>query len=390
MGERREGVVQDLGVHFAAKTAHRPHVGRQLHHPGVGPIEVTAHHTVGRVVQVRGPKLASHHTHRLQQVVRLWEHVLPQGLVRWQSGVGGHQAVPGRPNVRQDVQLAFHVLHQGRVVLEAFHQGRPGWAVRFAVHDVQCVAVGPCAGVEHDVPSVFRSPCKVVAVGLVVVAEDQLVLVLRRAHFVEVHAVEGVFRTERTAFRRGVAAVVEAIVHPRGTRELHPLQHFPRRFTCGQIQHAHLLPIRPCRVAHLHHVPAVGRSSGQACRHRAVFAQGVGVQEHPLFSAFVVLNENHTLVLQPVVPGQEHLLPDAAWNANAWVVEQLLATFTQLFAAREAVQERRRRLSLVCDPRHHLRVAVVFQPTVRIGHRGVPQGVDHVDSSGFRIGHGLG
>ena len=282
------------------------------------------------------------------------------------------------------------MLHQRRVVLEAFHQRQPGRAVRFAVHDMQRVAVGPCAGVEHDISAVLRGPCEVVAVGLVVVAEDQLILFLRRAHFVEVHAVEGVLRTERTAFWRGVSAVVETVLHPRGTRELHPLQHFPRRFTCGQIEHAHLLPIRPCRVAHLHHVPAVGRSPGQACRHRAVFAQGVGVQEHPLFGAFVVLDEDHALVLQPVVPGQKHLFPDAAWNADAWVVEQLLATFTQLFAAREAVQKRRRGLSLVGDPRHHLRIAVVFQPTVRVGHRGVPQGVHHVDSSGFRIGHGLG
>ena len=216
LGERREGVVQFLGVHFAAKATHGPDVSRQRDHAGVGPVEVATQHPVRGIVQVRRPKLTTHHAHRLQQVVRFWEHVLPQRLVRWRGRVGGHQTVPWRPNVRQDVQLAFHVLHQGRVVLEASHQGQPGRVVRLAVHDMQGVAVGSCTRVEHDVTSVFRGPCEVVAVGLVVVAEDQLVLVLRRTNLVEIHAMKGVLRTERTAFRGWVAAVVETTLHPRG------------------------------------------------------------------------------------------------------------------------------------------------------------------------------
>ena len=174
--EGREGVVQVFGVHFASEASYRTHLGRQVHNPGIGAVEVAAHHAVGRIVQVNRPKLPSDHTHRLQEVLRLGQDVAPQRHVGRVRRIHRHQTVAGRIDVCQHVEFAVDMLHHRRVVRESVDDGRPLCAVLIQRLDVKAVAVGSCARVEHHVLSVLCGAGKVVTVGLVVVAKHQFVL----------------------------------------------------------------------------------------------------------------------------------------------------------------------------------------------------------------------
>ena len=175
----------------------------------------------------------------------------------------------------------------------------------------------------------------------------------------------------------------------RPTGELHPLQHLTRGFSRLQVEDAHFLPVGTGGVANLHHVTAVGRGARQVGCDRPVVAQGVGVQEDAFFASLFVLNEDDALVLEAVVAGQKHLFSDATRDAHARMVEQRFATFTQRLPLGQAVEVGAGRVGLGGHPLHHFGVAVVFQPAVGVRHCGAPEGVDHVDGSGFGIRHGL-
>ena len=200
---------------------------------------------------------------------------------------------------------------------------------------------------------------------------------------------EGVFRTVCRTFRRRIPAVVESPFHPSRAGELHPLQHLARGLACFQVKHAHFLPVGAGSVAHLHHVTAIGRSAGQVGRDRPIVAQGIGIQEDAFLAPFFVLNEDDALVLEAIVSGQKHLFSNASRNAHARMVEQGFATFTQRLPLGQAVEVDSGRVGLGGHPCHHFRVAVVFQPAVRVRHCGAPEGVDDVDGSGFGIRHGF-
>ena len=171
-----EGIVQVFGVHFASEASHGAHLGRQVYDPGIGAVEVATHHSVGRVVQVNRPKLSPDHAHRFQEVVGLRQDVVPQCHVGRILRIHRHQTVARRIDVRQHVELAVDMLHHRGVVRESIDDGRPLRTFLVELLHVKAVAVGSCACVKHHVLAVLCGAGKVVTVGLVVVAEDELIL----------------------------------------------------------------------------------------------------------------------------------------------------------------------------------------------------------------------
>ena len=229
-----------------------------------------------------------------------------------------------------------------------------------------------------------------VAVGLVVVAEDQLVLALRGAQLVVVHAVEGVLGAELAAVGRRVAAVVEAVTDPAGAGELDPLQYVASFLASFEVHHVDLLPIAAGRVAHDGDVLVVIGGAGEAGGHGAILAQGVGVEEDAVLAVEAVADVPDALVLQAVVLADVVAVANLPRRADLLVVEDLLVAVADGVAEGDGVEVAAGDGVLGLDPRAGLLAAVVLQPAVGVGDLGAEVGVGDVFGAGVRIGEGHG
>ena len=257
VGERSEDVKEFGGVLLAAEAAGRARRVGQGDLAGVGAVRVVAGHGVAGVLEVGGKELAARGAHALEQVLRLGDDVRPVAAVRRVGRVDGDEAVLRRVDVGHHEQPSVHVVHDAGAGVESVDHHLPVGVRVGEVLDVEVVAVGTCTGVQDEVAVVLRGVGEVVAVGLVVVAEDQLILALGGAQFVEVHAVEGVLCAELRAVGRRVAAVVEAVADPARAGELDPLQYVAGLLAGREVHHADLLPVAAGRVPHHHDVLVV-------------------------------------------------------------------------------------------------------------------------------------
>ena len=228
-----------------------------------------------------------------------------------------------------------------------------------------------------------------VAVGLVVVAEDELILALWLSEFVIIHAVERILCTELAPVGGGVAAVVEAVADPARAGELDPLQHVARLFAGGEVHHADFLPVAAGRVAHHHDVLVVIGGAGQAGRDRPVLAEGVGVEEDPVLAVEAVADVPDALVLQAVVLADVVAVANLPGRADLLVVEDLLVAVADGLAEGDGVQVAAGHGVLGFDPGAGLLAAVVLEPAVGVGDLGAEVGVDDVFGAGVRVIKGL-
>ena len=258
------------------------------------------------------------------------------------------------------------------------------------VLDVEVVAVCARARVEDEVAVVLGGVGEVVAVGLVVVAEDELVLALRCSELVVVHAVKGVLGAELAAGGRRVAAVVEAVADPAGAGEFDPLEDVAGLLAGVEVHHADLLPVAASHIAHDHDMLVVIGGAGEAGGHRAVLAQGVGVEEDAILAVEAVANVPDALVLQAVVFADVVAVANLPRCADFLVVEDLLVPVSDRVAERDGVEVAAGDGVLGLNPCAGLFAAVVLQPAVGVGDLGAEVGVGDVFGAGVRIGEGHG
>ena len=343
---------------------------------------------MGSIVQVNRPKLPSYHANRLQQILTFWEYITPAGLVLRSRGVHSDQPVAWCIDVGQHVQATEHMFHHGLVGFKPFDHRLPiGITSRQRQH-MQAVAIGAGACVQDRKLTIFGGVDEVVAVGLILIPEHQNIFLLWCPYFVEIHAVEGVFGRKCGPLWSGVSAVIKPTIDPCGARKLDPLQYFSCGFPCGHIQNTHFLPIRSCSIAHFDHMPTIWRGTGQPCSDGSIFTQAIGVQKH-LFCSVFLLNEGDTLVLKSVVSGQENALSNGPWNPHPGMVVEFLAPRPDRFPLGQGVQKGTRCGLLGSGPSDDFGVPIVFKPTVRVFHGGLPQGVHHLFLPCSRVFHGV-
>ena len=254
---------------------------------------------------------------------------------------------------------------------------------------MEVVAVRARARVEDEVAVVLGGVGKVVAVGLVVVAEDQLILALWLSELVIIHAVKRVLCTELAAVRGWVAAVVEAVSHPAGAGELDPLEDVVGLFAGFEVHDADFLPVAAGGVAHDHDILVVIGGAGEAGGHRAVLAQGVGVEEDAVLAIEAVADVPDALVLQTVVFTDVVAVANLPGGADLLVVEDLLVAVADGVAERDGVEMVPGDGVLGLDPRTRLLAAVVLKPAIGVSDFSFEVGVNHVLGSGVRVIQGF-
>ena len=323
----------------------------------------------------------------------LRDHICPSAAVRGVGRVHSHQAILGGVDVGLEQELSVEVVYNAGAGVESVDHHLPLGIGVGQVFDVEVVAVGAGARVENEVSVVLGGVGEVVAVGFVVVAEDQLVLALGRAEFVEVHAVEGVLGAELAAVGGGVAAVVKAVADPAGAGELDPLEHVAGFFTGLEVHHADLLPVAAGGVAHDHDVLVVIGGTGEAGGNGTVLAQGIGVEENLVLAIEAVADVPDALVLQAVVLADVVAVVNLPGGADLLVVEDLLVAVADGVAEGDGVQMTARHGVLGLNPSTGLLAAVVFKPPVRVCYCSSEISVCDLLGAGFRVFeacHGIG
>ena len=315
----------------------------------------------------------------------LRDHICPSAALRGVGRVHSHQSVLGGVDVGLEQEFAVEVVYNAGAGVESIDHHLPIGVGVGQVFDVKVVAVGAGGGIEDEVAVVLGGVSEVVAVGLVVVAEDQLVFALRRAQLVEVHAVKGVLCAEFAAVGGGVAAVIEAVAHPAGAGELDPLEHVAGFFAGFQVHHADLLPVAAGGVSHDHDVLVVIGGAGEAGGDGAVLAQGVGVEEDLVFAIESFADVPYALVLQSVILADVVAVANLPGSAHLLEVEDLLVAVSDGVAERDGVQMAARHGILGFHPGAGLFTAVVFEPTVGVGDLGAKIGVHHLLGAGVRV-----
>ena len=168
-----------------------------------------------------------------------------------------------------------------------------------------------------------------------------------------------------------VGAVEEAVSLPGGPGELRPFDMVREQFAGGGVHHVELLPVASAAGNAVGRILAVVAEIHALEGHGAVFAEGVGVQEHARLPVRRILLIEHALVLQAVVLIKIPFAVGAAHgSAHLLIVTDLLEALQQLGAERNMSKVVRSRTVLGFDPGRSLVGTVIFQPAVRVGHLG--------------------
>ena len=108
----------------------------------------------------------------------LRDHIGPSAAVRGVGRVHSHQAILGSVDVGLEQELSVEVVYNAGAGVESVDHHLPIGVGVGEVLDVEVVAVRARGGVEDEVAVVLGGVSEVVAVGLVVVAEDELIFAL--------------------------------------------------------------------------------------------------------------------------------------------------------------------------------------------------------------------
>ena len=323
----------------------------------------------GSILEIGRDDLAAHKTDTFKHTVALRNKVFPVIAGRIMD-VCHHDLVHRSSKVGEQIDPVAVRLHGQAGIL---HVGGHLHELRTLDPQILHIEVVTDVGtvfVEEGESLLFVDFQLIETQGLGGIAEIEFILALGSADFVIVNLVDLVLAAELVAIplRSVVGTVVKTVAAPGSPGKLGPHYMVFKQAAILHIHHENFFPVAAAAGNHIGHVLAVVREIGALESHRAVVAEGIGIQEDAgLAAEFVHLVED-ALVLESVVLVE---IPFAVLlvrgRAHLFVVGDFLEPREYLFAGGKLFKIGPGHFILRLDPGGSLGGSVVFQPTIWIG-----------------------